>query len=98
MRYRALSHYTDNLPSCDIKRIEKKIGDDTFSSIHVGVQQGMIDELNSFIEGFIKENKHNIVVITGGDYIFFEKALKNTIFANPFLVLEGLNEILDYND
>ena len=98
MRYLALSHYTDNLPCCDIKRIEKKIGDDTFSSIHAGVQQGMIDELNSFIEGFIKENKHNIVVITGGDYIFFEKALKNTIFANPFLVLEGLNEILDYND
>ena len=98
MRYLALPHYTDNLPSCDIKRTEKKIGDDTFSSIHTGIQQGMIDELNSFIEAFIKENQHNIVVITGGDYIFFEKALKNTIFAHPFLVLEGLNEILDYND
>ena len=98
MRYLALSHYTDNLPSCDIKRTENKIGNDTFSSIHTGIQQGMIDELNSFIEDFIKENKHNIVVITGGDYIFFEKALKNTIFANPFLILEGLNEILDYND
>jgi hypothetical protein len=29
---------------------------------------------------------------------FFEKELKISIFADPFLVLKGLNEILDFNE
>ena len=45
-----------------------------------------------------KENKDFIVLFTGGDLSFFEKELKSSIFADPFLVLKGLNEILDYNE
>jgi len=37
------------------------------------------------------------VVLTGGDVNFFEKRLKNSIFADQNLILKGLNEILDYN-
>ena len=37
-------------------------------------------------------------MLTGGDYLFFEKELKSSIFAHPYLVLKGLNEILDFND
>ena len=33
-----------------------------------------------------------------GDASFFEKELKSSIFADQFLVLKGLNEILDYNE
>ena len=58
----------------------------------------MIAEVKEVIETFRKENKDTIVIFTGGDYFFFEKALKNTIFAHQFLVMEGLNEILDYNE
>ena len=36
-------------------------------------------------------------VLTGGDWQFFENGLKNSIFAAPSLLLEGLNEILRFN-
>ena len=58
----------------------------------------MISEVKEVIATFTKENKDTVVILTGGDCFFFEKALKNSIFANPFLVMEGLNEILDYNE
>jgi type III pantothenate kinase len=37
------------------------------------------------------------VILTGGDTYYFEKILKNNIFAFPNLVLTGLKLILDYN-
>ena len=98
MRYNALHHFTDQLPLCKITNTESFIGNDTTSSINSGVQQGMIAEVKEVIDTFRKENKDTVVILTGGDCFFFEKALKNSIFANPFLVMEGLNEILDYNE
>ena len=50
------------------------------------------------INVYKKKNKETIITVTGGDCFFFEKELKNSIFANPFLVMVGLNEILDYNE
>ena len=50
-----------------------------------------------FISDFKKYNDDFIVLFTGGDAAFFEKELKSSIFADQFLVLKGLNEILDYN-
>ena len=98
MRYNALHQFTDQLPLCKITNNESFVGDDTISSINIGVQQGMIAEVKEVITSFIKENNDTAVVLTGGDCFFFEKELKNSIFANPFLVMEGLNEILDYNE
>jgi len=98
MRYNALHQFTDQLPLCKITNTESFIGNDTTSSINSGVQQGMIAEVKEVIDTFRKENKDTVVILTGGDCFFFEKALKNSIFANPFLVMEGLNEILDYNE
>ena len=98
MRYNALHQFTNQLPLCKITNTESFIGNDTISSINSGVQQGMISEIKEVIDTFRKENKDTVVILTGGDCFFFEKALKNSIFANPFLVMEGLNEILDYNE
>ena len=98
MRYNALYQFTDQLPLCKMTNTESFIGNDTTSSINSGVQQGMIAEVKEVIDTFRKENKDTVVILTGGDCFFFEKALKNSIFANPFLVMEGLNEILDYNE
>ena len=39
-----------------------------------------------------------LVFLTGGDEFSFDTNLKNIIFADKFLVLKGLNRILDYND
>jgi type III pantothenate kinase len=44
-----------------------------------------------------------LVILCGGDAIFFDSRLKNSIFAHtlktePDLVLLGLNEVIDKND
>ena len=98
MRYNALHQFTDKLPLCKMTNTQNLIGNDTISSINSGVQEGIISEVITVIDAFRKENEDTVVILTGGDCFFFEKALKNSIFANPFLVMEGLNEILDYNE
>ncbi|MFT5146959.1 MAG: type III pantothenate kinase, partial [Polaribacter sp.] len=37
------------------------------------------------------------VVLTGGDTNFLSKQLKSSIFANQNFLLQGLNEILKFN-
>ena len=98
MRYKSLNQFTAHLPLCDIVDSCNFFGDDTISSIQSGVQNGIISEIDLLIDAFMKENKDAIVIITGGDCFFFEKALKNSIFADPFLMMKGLNVILDYNE
>ena len=98
MRYKALNQFTSKLPLCEFSENSMALGDDTHSSIISGVQQGILAEVREIINIYEMENKHTIIVVTGGDCFFFEKELKSSIFANPFLVMEGLNEILDYNE
>ena len=98
IRYKSLNQFTAHLPLCDIVDNCNFFGDDTISSIQSGVQNGIISEIDLLIDAFMKENKDSIVIITGGDCFFFEKALKNSIFADPFLMMKGLNVILDYNE
>ena len=59
-------------------------------SIEIDVD-GMIDRYQSQFSDLK-------VLLTGGDFQLFDKGLKNSIFADPDLVLKGLNEILDYNE
>ena len=98
MRFKALNTFTDKLPLIQQEKISNIIGDDTNSSIVSGVQQGVLAEVKSIISDYKSQNPDTIAVVTGGDCFFFEKELKNSIFANPNLVLVGLNEILDYNE
>jgi len=98
MRYNSLKKFTKNLPKLTINTSFNLIGNDTNSSIVSGVQSGILAEVETIITDLRKENESLFVVVTGGDTIFFENALKNSIFADPFLVLKGLNEILKYND
>ena len=97
MRYRALHQLTNQLPLCSFSSERILMGYDTESSIISGVQQGILAEVREIINVYKKENKETIITVTGGDCFFFEKELKNSIFVNSFLVMEGLNEILDYN-
>ena len=98
MRYKSLHQFTDKLPLCEFSESSVLLGNDTKSSIISGVQQGILAEVSEIINVYKKENKATIISVTGGDCFFFEKELKSSIFANPFLVMEGLNEILDYNE
>jgi len=97
MRYKSLNVYTDKLPLLEPVYVSDLVGDSTEKSIHIGIVNGVINEMNGFIDQYRKKNKDLTVVLTGGDINFLANRLKNGIFANPNFLLEGLNNILTYN-
>ena len=97
MRYKALNHFTTKLPLLKISESNKLIGNTTSESIHSGVINGVICEIDGIIDAYKKNNKTLTVVLTGGDMNFLAIRLKNSIFANPNFLLEGLYTILTYN-
>jgi len=98
MRYKSLHSFTSKLPSLSLEPNSIFKGNNTNESIISGVQQGILAEVRALISDFRKYNNDFVVVFTGGNSSFFEKELKSSIFADQFLVLKGLNEILDYNE
>lgn len=99
MRLRSMNDFTSKLPLISWEGGERpqNIGRTTITSMLSGVVNGLIAEMNGFILNYEKQYPELKIVITGGDANFFEKELKNGIFADPNLVLKGLNEILIYN-
>ena len=99
MRYNALNKMTNKLPLLTPDtNFNKLTGTNTKEAILAGVQNGIIFELNTYIEEYSNKYPDLKVVLTGGDIFFFEKKLKKDIFANSYLVLNGLNRILQYNE
>lgn len=99
MRYNALHHQTAALPLLTPETVPLDfIGNTTRSCMHSGVINGMTQEIDGIIDQY-RSRFHNLtVILTGGDSHFFDKRLKNTIFANSKFLLEGLNHLLEYNE
>ena len=104
MRYKALNNNTDGLPliSAD-ENFEEYYGDTTTNAIRSGVQNGIKYELLGFIESYKRRSDELNIVLSGGDSIFFDRLLKNSIFApcikiEPYLVLKGLNAAIHNNN
>lgn len=99
MRFHALNHYTAALPFVEPEGNEPValLGTDTSTSILSGVVQGIAHEVDGIIKDYNERFSGLKVVVTGGDRAFFGALLKSEIFARPYLVLEGLNTILNYN-
>lgn len=97
MRFKALNHFTDQLPLLHKKESFDLIASSTESAIISGIQNGIIHEINGYINTL--KNKYNDLktFLTGGDAIFFDKKVKNTIFVNLNLNHIGLNTILEFN-
>ncbi len=98
MRFSALNHFTAKLPLVEYEEIDQLTGNDTKYSILTGVINGMSYEMRGFIDAYRSKYKDLVVVLTGGNAPRFEKALKNSIFAHPNLVVWGLKVILDHNE
>lgn len=98
MRYRALHRDTSALPRLNSESSANLVGTSTAGSIHSGVFNGMLAEIDGIIQRYQNDYKSLTLFLTGGDAQLFEKALKNHIFANSFLTLFGLNDILEFND
>ncbi|MFN8256731.1 MAG: type III pantothenate kinase [Bacteroidales bacterium] len=97
MRFRALNTFTGKLPLIEKKESFGLLGSTTEEAIVSGVQNGIIFEINSYIETLVSHYNDLKVILTGGDCFFFAHKLKYPIFAEPFLVAIGLNRILEYN-
>ncbi len=97
MRFKAMNTFTANLPLVKKKEISFLLGENTQDSILSGVMNGTSAEIDGIIDQYIEKYPGLKVVIGGGDTFFFDKKLKNRIFAIENLVLKGLNLILEYN-
>lgn len=97
MRFSALHHYTSKLPSLDPKHTTGPIGRSTEEALRLGVQQGMLFEIRTMIDTMNALHPSIKTVATGGDLSFFANDLKTHIFADPLLVLRGVNEIYLHN-
>jgi type III pantothenate kinase len=99
MRLMAMNTFTAGLPLVDKEQFtDIPWGNDTTLSLLSGAVQGSIDEFTSASSRFFSQFPSGKVIITGGDAQIFENNLKNNIFADPDLVVKGLNAILCLNE
>lgn len=85
-RFKALNRYAKALPMLGIPETHGIKGDSVQTSIESGVINGIVFEIQGYIESF----PENVFVFTGGDAIYFVKQMKKPIFVVCNLVLMGL--------
>jgi|SRR6185312_1434947 len=98
MRFKALHTFTGRLPL--IKRnttFAQLTGKTTEESILTGVQQGMAEEIQGFIQAYSKKYSGLQVIITGGSHQWLVTRLSGKIISEPFLTLKGLNVLLPFH-
>jgi type III pantothenate kinase len=103
MQFGALHEKTGKLPLIkpntigDVKELDSPFGLSTQESMEIGVYGSVLKALDKQICDIKQRYANLVVIITGGDAAFFERNLKNKIFANLNLNLIGLNYILEHN-
>ncbi len=97
LRFRALHEFTSKLPLCGYEGVIPLLGTDTETAIRSGVVNGMLFEMEGVVNALKASHPDLYVFLTGGDAFFFESRLKSANFVDYFLVLKGLNRILNYN-
>ncbi len=97
LRCRALHEHTASLPLAEPGGDVPFLGTTTREALEAGALWGMLYEVEGYIDRLRDLYGDMAIIFTGGDAGFFEKRLKNTIFANYEPVFVGLDTILDYN-
>lgn len=103
MRFKALQHFTNKLPLVSYKYFSSPIGNSTHESILSGVVTATAEEVKGMIELYRARYSHLQVILTGGNIRFLQAIFntlgnkKSSIFADPYLLLRGLNYILNHN-
>lgn len=98
LRYKALNNHTAKLPLLDKQDEDFFIGQTTPESIHSGVVNGVVFEIEGFINELRNQYDNFIIILTGGDSDFLAKRLKSTIFANRNFLLESLKDLYQYQN
>ncbi|RDC65899.1 type III pantothenate kinase [Adhaeribacter pallidiroseus] len=99
MKFKAMHTFTGKLPLVEQTETDNisLIGRNTIECLQSGVFNGTVAEVDGLIVEYKKQFPDLKTLVCGGDAPFFEKNLKARIFAEPNLVLIGLNHILNYN-
>lgn len=99
MRFKAMNHFTAKLPLVG-RNIENLtlIGNTTETAMRAGVQIGLLSEVEGFVKRLEIQEGAVKVILTGGDGQFlYENLLIEEKYFEPHLVLQGLNQILNYH-
>ncbi|MEI6681014.1 MAG: type III pantothenate kinase [Bacteroidota bacterium] len=97
MRFHALHTFTGKLPLVSFHEQGILTGTDTRESILSGVLTGAVAEIEGITARYQEIYPDLKVLLSGGDQNYFDKRLKISIFAQPNIVLHGLQQILAFN-
>lgn len=97
MKLKALHNFTARLPLVESVKTAPLIGKTTEQSILSGVINGALAEIEGMIGQYKSAYPDLIVVLCGGDALFFDGKIKGANFVVEDLVLIGLNQVLLYN-
>jgi type III pantothenate kinase len=98
LRYNAMHTFTAKLPLLYPEMPQFFIGNSTNLSMHSGAVNGLLHEVEGFVQQYVEQYQDVTVILTGGDTDFLAKRLKNTIFANSNFLLESLNHLYHYTN
>jgi type III pantothenate kinase len=97
MRLRAMHEWTDKLPQVEAEGEVLLLGYDTATCMRSGAIYGMASEIDGMVNAFAAQYPDFNAVLTGGDAALLGNKLKSKIFADPDLLMKGLNLILKHN-
>lgn len=97
LRLKAMHEFTDGLPAVSMEGETLLLGYDTETGIRGGAICGVTAEIDGMVTEFAAQYPDFNALLTGGDAPLFEGRLKSKIFADPNLLLKGLNIILKHN-
>lgn len=97
MRLNALHIFTQKLPLVAPSVDFPVLGTNTTSALTSGAVQGVVFEIEGYINHLKFKYPELLTFLTGGSSFFFDTKLKSAIFAENNLVLIGLNRILQHN-
>jgi len=97
MRFKALNEFTKKLPLLEKSDSCPLIGKNTSQAIISGVQNGLVFEIDAYINQIKEQHADAKFFLTGGDADFLFGKLQNNVEINKHLLLLGLNRILNYN-
>lgn len=92
-----LNNFTCQLLLPEEKKAIPAIGTNAERAIRTGVLNSIVYEMDGCIKVCGKKSLSLLVFLTSGHSNYFERRLKNSIFADINLVLTGLNRIFEYN-
>jgi len=98
MRLKAMHHFTHKLPAVPLDIEVDFLESNTEKCMQAGALYGLVEEINGFISRYIRQFTHVQTVVTGGDAEKLAPLIKNSIFATPNFLADGLHAILLHNN